>query len=155
MRTKLGITKMLACLGVLTGCVGVSSLGAAAENCSGTWVQVGNATVNLNDDHSAPGHMAVGVCGWTSRCTLLDEDRSAPPQTGGGCDWAFRCTYKDGDGDTWTDESSPSQGKWHTVNGTGKYANAKSSGWSKVMKTEYGRPEGTIYVGVWGGQCSM
>jgi hypothetical protein len=134
MRIKPGITKMLACLGVLTGCVGVSSLGVAADNCSGTWVQVGTAIVTLNDDHSAPDHMAVGVCGTTT----------------------LRCTYKDKDGDTWTDEKSlGASGTWKNVSGTGKYANTKSSGWSKIIKAEFGRPEGTIYIGVWGGECSM
>jgi hypothetical protein len=132
MRTKLGITKMLACLGVLAGCFGVSSLGITADNCSGSFVQIGTATVSLNDDHSAPSHMAIGIC-----------------------DTNFRCTYKDGDGDTWSEEISPGAGTWKNISGTGKYANTKSSGWSKVMRAEFGRPEGTIYIGVWGGECTM
>ena len=133
MRTKPGITKMLACLGVLTGCVGVSSLGVAADNCSGTSIQVGDTIVTLNDDHSAPDHMAVGVC----------DKRT------------FRCTYKDKDGDTWTDEKSHVAGTWKNISGTGKYANTKSSGWSKIIKAEFGRPEGTIFIEVWGGECRM
>ena len=105
MRTKLPITKILACLGALTGCVGVSGLGVAADNCSGTWVQIGSAIVSLNDDHSAPSHMAVGVCSAST----------------------FHCTYKDGDGDTFTNESSPSQGKWRTVNIQARVLDRESS----------------------------
>jgi hypothetical protein len=128
-------TKMLACLGALAACLGLPNVGRAADNCSGVSVQVGmhigNAIVSLNDDHSAPDHMAVGVCDATT----------------------LRCTYKDKDGDTWTDDVSVA-GTWKTVGGTGKYANAKSSGWSKTIRMEVG-PEGTIYIGVWGGECNM
>jgi hypothetical protein len=128
-RTKLGITKMLACLGALS-CVGVTGFGVAADNCSGTWVQVGTVIVSLNDDHSAPDYVAVGVC----------DART------------LRCTYKDKDGDTWANDVSIA-GTWKNVSGTGKYARAKSFGWNKTIRMEVG-PEGTIYVGVWGGECS-
>ena len=137
MKTKLRITKILACLGALAGFVGVNGLAVAEDNCSGTWVRVGTAVVTLNDDHNAPSHMAVGVC-------------SPSPSTG-----TFRCTYKDADGDFWTNETSLRLGKWKTISGTGKYKNAKPSGWTKVVKTESGRPEGKIYIGVWGGECSL
>ena len=133
MRTKLPITKILACLGALTGCVGVSGLGVAADNCSGTWVQIGSAIVSLNDDPQ---------CAFAHGCRRLFFS-------------TFRCTYKDGDGDIFTNESSPSQGKWRTVSGTGKYANSTSSGWTKIMKSEFKNPEGMIYIGVWGGECVM
>jgi hypothetical protein len=125
--------KMVVCLGAFAACVGVPSLGVAADNCSGAWVEVGmnfgNTIVSFNDDHSAPGHMALGVC-----------DAST-----------LRCTYKDKDGDTWTDDVSVA-GTWKTVGGTGKYANATSFGWSKTIRAEVG-PEGMIDLGIWGGNC--
>ncbi len=128
-------TKMLAYLGALAACLGLANVGRAADNCSGISVQVvmhtGNAVVNLNDDHNAPGHMAVGSC---DAGTL-------------------RCTFKDKDGDTWTTDESVA-GTWKTVGGTGKYAKSKFSGWSKTIRTEVG-PEGMIYIGMWGGECSM
>jgi len=125
------ITKKLVCVGLLSCCFAAPAL-YAADNCSGQFVQVGTTVVGLDDDHSAPSHMAIGVC-----------------------DTNFRCTYKDRDGDTWTEEVSPGAGTWKNISGTGKYANTTSSGWSKVMRAEFGRPEGTVYIGVWGGECTM
>jgi len=123
------ITKKLVCFGLLSCCFAAPEL-YAAENCSGLWVQVGTTVVIFDDDHNAPGHMAVGVC-----------DARTP-----------RCTYTDRGGDTWTDDVSVA-GLWKTVSGTGKYANQKSSGWSRTARIEY-RPEGRVYVGAWGGECS-
>jgi hypothetical protein len=123
-------TKMLICLAGLAAGLGGASLGRAADNCSGQWVQIATAIVTLDDNRSVPSHMAVGVC---------------DPST-------LRCTYKDKDGDSWTNDVSIA-GTWKTVEGTGKYANSKSSGWSKTMRMDVG-PEGGVYVGVWGGQCS-
>ncbi|HTS54046.1 MAG TPA: hypothetical protein VMH26_12295 [Burkholderiales bacterium] len=128
-------TRILASLGALATCLGLANVGRAADNCSGTSVYVlmhdGNAVVILNDDHSAPDHMAVGSCDAT----------------------VLRCTYKDKDGDTWTDDVAAA-GTWKTVVGTGKYAKSKSSGWSKTIRMEIG-PEGTIYIGAWGGECNI
>jgi hypothetical protein len=128
-------TTLLAWLGALAACGGLANVGKAADNCSGMWVRVGmhsgNASVTFNDDHSAPSHMAVGSC---DAGTL-------------------RCSYKDKDGDAWTDDVSIA-GTWKRVGGTGKYAKSKASGWSKTIRTEVG-PEGTIYLGTWGGECNM
>jgi len=72
----------------------------------------------------------------------------------GSCDAeTLRCTFKDKEGDTWTTDESVG-GTWKIVDGTGKYAKAKSFGWGKTVRKEVG-PEGMIYVGVWGGECSM
>jgi hypothetical protein len=127
--------KRLLGLAGFVACLGLTTVATAADNCSGTFVQVamhtGNVIVRLSDDHDAPGHMAIGSC---------DAE-------------TFRCTFKDKDGDAWTTDESVA-GVWKIVGGTGKYAKAKSSGWSKMIRKEVG-PEGMIYVGVWGGECSM
>lgn len=72
--------KMVVCLGVFAAYVGVPSLSVAEDNCSGYWVRVGDTSVTLNNDPTAPSHLAVATC------------------------HQFRCTYKDKDGDVWTDE---------------------------------------------------
>lgn len=126
--------KMILCLGAFAACVGVSSLSVAEDNCSGYWVQVGTTIVLLHNDPSMPGHMAVGTC-----------------------DGSGRCTYKDKGGDVWTDQvaypGGTSKGTWQTVSGTGKYENAKASGWTQVTKAEFGGPDGTVYIGGLGGNC--
>lgn len=122
-------------LGAFVTCLSLTTVAAAADNCSGTFVRVvmnaGNVIVRLSNDHNAPGHMAIGSC---DAATL-------------------RCTFKDKEGDTWTTDESVA-GTWKIVGGTGKYAKAKSFGWGKTIREEVG-PEGMIYVGVWGGECSM
>jgi hypothetical protein len=72
----------------------------------------------------------------------------------GVCDpSALRTTYTDKDGDAFTNDVSVA-GTRRTVSGTGKYANAKASGWSKTIRMTVG-PDGGVYVGVWGGECSV
>jgi len=121
-------TKMVVCLGVFAAYVGVPSLSIAEDNCSGYSVRVGNTQVTLNNDPSAPDHLAVGTC----------------DQAG--------CTYKDKDGDVWTEEVGPST--WRTVSGTGKYVNVKNSEWYE-LKRWVGTPEGMVYVATWGGTCKL
>ena len=123
-------TKALACLGSLAVCLAFPNLGSAAD-CSGQWVEVGTTVVSLDDDHSAPAHGAVGVYDAIAR----------------------RITYKDKDGDAFTNDVSVA-GAWRTVSGTGKYADAKASGWSKTVRMDVG-PDGGVYVGVWSGECSV
>ena len=123
-------TKMLTCLGALVTCLGLPNVGRAVDNCSGQWVQVGATVVSLADDHS-PAHTAIGV--FDAR--------------------TLRITYTDGDGDMFTNDVSVA-GAWKTVSGTGKFADAKASGWSKRVRTDVG-PQGGIYVGDWGGECSV
>jgi hypothetical protein len=111
--------KMVVCLGAFAACVGVPSLGVAEDNCSGIWVGIGSTVVMLNNDPSAPSHLAVGTCILTS------------------------CTYKDKDGDSWTRESRWPPGgwaklTWKDVKGTGKYANSKNSGRAEMQREEYG-----------------
>jgi hypothetical protein len=124
-------TKRLACLGSLAVCLALPNVARAADNCSGQWVRVGTTVVGLDDDHNAPSHAAVGV-----------YDASA-----------LRTTYKDKDGDAFTNDVSIA-GTWRTVSGTGKYADAKASGWSKIIRMAVG-PDGGVYIGVWGGECSV
>jgi hypothetical protein len=126
--------KMVVCLGAFAACIGAPSLSVAEDNCSGYWVQIGATIVLLNNDPSAPSHMAIGIC------------------------QISRCTYKDKEGDSWTDQSAYpgggwDKGTWETVSGTGKYANAKNSGWTERKRMESGGPDGYVRIGAWGGSC--
>ena len=129
-------TKMLACLGTLTVCLGVPSLSVADDNCcSGHFVQVGSRPIATSSDPSLPGHPAIGEC----------------HGTGAG---VGNCAFKDKDGDEWTNEwrSVPDvAGKftWKVVRATGKLANVTWSGWSQQT-----RREGDVIIWVWGGNCN-
>lgn len=127
-------TTLLACLGTLAVCLGVSTLGIAEDNCSGHVVQVGSLAITMSNDPSLPGYPAIGEC------------HSEVVGVG-------QCTYKDKDGDEWTNEwkavpSVAGRYTWKTVSGTGKWANTTWSGW--FQRT---RREGDVRISVWGGDC--
>src|ERR1700704_5654371 len=67
-------------------------------------------------------------------------------------DASGRCTRKDKDGDLysyeWMMPASGEKGSWKFVSGTGKYANAKWSGWWQQTMAE-----GKAAGGIWGGNC--
>ena len=128
-------TKMLACLGALAAGLALPSVGRAADNCTGQWVQLGTTVVNLDDNRNAPSHMAIGV--WDAK--------------------TLHTTYRDKEGDTWTDEAVSGGSAWKRISGTGKYANAKASGWSRTLRTEVADQGGVlspVHIGDWGGNCS-
>jgi len=128
-------TKMLACLGAFAASFALPNVGRTADNCTGQWVQVGTTVVSFNDNRNAPQHMAIGV--WDAK--------------------TFHIIYKDTEGDTYTSEVSSGGAAWKTISGTGKYANAKGSGWSRTLRTEVADQGGVlipVYIGDWGGNCS-
>jgi hypothetical protein len=130
-------TKTLACLGALAACLSAPRFALAEDNCSGYFVHVGSTAVKLSNDPNLPSHMSVGTC----------NSPTAP----------LVCTYKDKDADVWTEQmafpGAGSNGTWWWVSGTGKYANAKWSGWNQIVRAELARPEGNVWIGVWGGNC--
>lgn len=121
-------TPLLLSLGVFAACVGAPSLGAAEDNCSGHYVNVGSRSISISNDPTEPSHMLIGEC------------------------HQGVCTRKDKDGDGMTTQSArpsgESLGTWKVVSGTGKYASVKRSGWYKQTRVE----EDTV-VGDWGGNC--
>jgi len=128
-------TKMLACLGAFAVSFALPNVGGTADNCTGQWVQVGTTSVHLDDNRSAPSHMAIGV--WDAKTS--------------------HTTFKDTEGDTWIDEVFSGGSAWRRITGTGKYANAKASGWSRTLRTEVADQGGVLIpvrIGDWGGNCS-
>ena len=120
----------------LAACAATPGLSVAEENCSGTWVQVGETIVTLTNDPSWPHHMSVGTCELT-RCTLWDKD-----------------------GDSYTNESTyqetGNRAIWKTVSGTGKYENTTAStGWSRIDRTSARGGKGGVFIGTWGGTCTV
>jgi len=129
-------TKMLACLGVVVACLVLPNVGRADDNCTGQWVQVGTTVVILDDNRNSSQHMSIGV--WDASTS--------------------HTTFKDTDGDTFTNEVFPGGIGWKRISGTGKYANTKASGWQKTIRTDVAEQESTllpVYIGVWGGDCSV
>jgi len=47
------------------------------------------------------------------------------------------------------------KGTWEDVNGTGKYVNAKNSGWTESKRVEFGWPDGAVRIYAWGGTCKL
>jgi len=121
-------------VGVIAALAVTPGLSSAEGQCGGSWVQIGTTIVTVGDNPTWPFHLAIGTCN------------------------AGRCTYTDKDGDTWTDVSSfgtdGRTGKWRTVSGTGKYQNSTSAGWTRIVRTDPG-PDGMVWVGAWGGTCSV
>jgi hypothetical protein len=130
----------------------------AADNCSGHYVNVGqsaevtdlgngnslvvfkNTSVNITDDKTSPLYMTVGDCVGTA----LTQGKTTAA--------SGRCSRKDKDGDVysyeWSLPSGEEKGTWNFVGGTGKYANAKWSGWWQQTMAD-----GKTVGGVWGGSC--
>ncbi len=115
----------------LSGCAHQG--GITKDNCTGRNIQVGTTVVSLDNKANAPSAISIGT---------IDPS-------------ANRIVFKDKDGDTFTNEFSPNTGAWRTVSGTGKYAGAVASGWSRLDRMEPGGAEGPIYVATWGGHCSV
>ena len=85
-------TKTLACLGTLTACLVVPTLGVAEDNCSGYMINVEGKRVSVSSDPNVPGYPQIGECQETGT--------------------AFgSCTYRDQDGDEYTLE-------WRAVPGS-------------------------------------
>jgi hypothetical protein len=124
--TLIGLT-----VAALSGCAHHGS--TAKDNCTGRNVQVGTTVVSLDDKASAPSAISIGI---------LNPS-------------ANRIVFKDKDGDTFTNEFSPTSGAWRTVSGMGKYSGAVASGWSRLDRMEGGGAEGPVYVATWGGRCSV
>jgi hypothetical protein len=128
-------TTLTTCLGLLAACLTASTAAVADDNCTGYVVQVGDKAVSMTharDDTSTP---AIGTC------------RAAVPGSG-------TCTYTDRDNDTYTNEwrlvpGTTNRYQWETVSGTGKWADARWSGWSlRIMR------DGDVRVSQWGGDCT-
>jgi hypothetical protein len=151
-------TKAFACcLSAAASCV-IPSLSLAADNCSGTYVNVGQSaettelasgntlvlfkatTINITDDHDSPLNLSVGDCVGTSLTASGKTNASG------------RCSRKDKDGDVysyeWAMPADADKGTWTFVGGTGKYANAMWSGWWRQTMAE-----GKAVGGIWGGNC--
>lgn len=121
--------------GVLLACCIASNPVFAKDNCSGHTVGMGSARVVLYDDRTMPMYLATGECMSTGAAT-------------------GKCTFKDKDGDEWTDVNewtgAGSEGTWHTVSGTGKYARATSShGWWKTARSD------PVQIWTFGGYCAL
>ena len=128
-------TKLLACLGALTICLGVPTIGTAEDNCAGHVVNIGGKRVSVSNDPNAPGYPQIGECSSTG--------------TGAGS-----CTFRDKDGDEYTNEwkavpGTAGQFTWRLVGGTGKYGKAIRSGWGRRVLSE-----GDVRVNLWGGECN-
>jgi len=119
---------LVLCLGALSAWIGVTGVAAAEDNCRGHYVTVGSKSVTISDDPTEPSHTMIGEC----------HDG--------------RCIRRDKDGDEMTIQSIRATGayldRWTLVSGTGKYANARRSGWYRLT-----REDGNIFVGEWGGSC--
>jgi hypothetical protein len=119
---------MVVCLGAFAACVGTPGLSVAEDNCSGHYVNVGAKSISISNDPTEPSHILIGECQ----------------------EWL--CTRQDKDGDAMTVQSAYTPGDynatWKVVSGTGKYANARRSGWYKQT-----RADGDVVVGDWGGNC--
>ena len=120
--------KMVACLGAVSACVGAPSLSAAEDNCSGYYVSVGAKSISISNNPAEPSHILIGEC-HERLCTRKDKD---------GDELTLQTAYTPGDYNS----------AWKVVGGTGKYANARRSGWYKQT-----RVDGDVAVGVWGGTC--
>jgi len=151
-------TRKPACLGTLIACLVVPNLGIAADNCSGHYINVGQSaesteqssgnslamfrviSVNITDDKNSPLNLSVGDCVGTALTAGAKTDASG------------RCTRKDKDGDLysyeWAIPAGAEKGTWKFVGGTGKYANAKWSGWWQQTMAD-----GKAAGGIWGGNC--
>ena len=67
-------TNILAtCLGLLAASLTASTTVAAADNCAGYTVEVGDRSIIVNDNADEPGHPAIGTCkignGMSGTCT--------------------------------------------------------------------------------------
>lgn len=117
-----------ACIGIAAVCAWICAPAFADDNCRGHYVGVGSWSISISDDHEEPSYILIGEC------------RDGV------------CTRTDKDGDSMTVQSAYTPGEylatWKVVSGTGKYANAKRSGWYKQT-----RAQGDIVVGEWGGIC--
>jgi hypothetical protein len=151
-------TIKLTCLGSIVACLAASTVGLAADNCSGHYVSVGVSgdsseqssgnslatfravTVNITDDKNSPLNMSVGDCVGTVITAATRTDASG------------RCTRKDKDGDLysyeWAMPAGAEKGTWKFVSGTGKYSNAKWTGWWQQTMAD-----GKVAGGIWGGNC--
>jgi hypothetical protein len=120
--------KMIVCLGAFAACIGVPGLSVAEDNCSGHYIHVGTKSVSINDDPAEPAHIMIGEC------------------------HGLVCIRRDKNGDEQTVESAYTPGDytatWKVISGTGKYANARGSGWYKQR-----RADDDVVVGDWGGNC--
>ena len=144
-------------LSLSTACLWVPQT-FAADNCSGYFVDVSQSSevvdlgngntlavfkstnINISDDKTSPIHMTSGDCAGTALTT------------GGKTSASGRCSRKDTDGETynfeWSFPAGAEKGTWHFVGGTGKWVNAKWSGWYQPTMAS-GKASG----GIWGGNC--
>jgi len=146
-------------LGSLTVCLGGPTLGFAAK-CAGnnintmlswepteiakgtTLTTFRHTSVSVNDDRSAPAHLAAGEC-----VGALLTTPDGKTQGGGSC------ARKDKDGDVLNEEwvlpvGTEFKGPWKNVGGTGKYASAAGTGqWEVVMS------QGKMAAVRWVGNC--
>lgn len=124
----MGNSPLLLCLGAFAACLATPSLSAAEDNCSGHYVSVGARSISISNDPTEPSHIQIGEC------------------------HEGVCTRKDKDGDEMTFQHTRTPGEylasWKLVSGTGKYANARRSGWYQQT-----RVDGDVVVGEWGGTC--
>ena len=129
-------TNILAtCLGLLAACLTVSTTVAAADNCAGYTVEVGDRSIVVNDNADEPGHPAIGSC-----------------KTGNGM--SGTCTYRDRDNDEYTLEwrsvpGTVGRATWEHVGGTGRWTNVRSTGWTRSVMVDR-----DVKVSRWGGDCT-
>jgi hypothetical protein len=150
---------IVVCLGAFAACV-FGSTAALAAKCGGnnvntmlswepteiakgtTLTTFRHTSVNVNDDRTAPSHLAAGEC-----VGALLTTPDGKTQGGGSC------ARKDKDGDVLNEEwtlpaGTDFKGPFKNVGGTGKYASAAGAGqWEVVMS------QGKMAVVRWVGNC--
>jgi hypothetical protein len=140
-------------------CLALPSISFAADNCSGYYIETSqtlesteiakgtsllvfrSTNIGTTDDPKNPMNMTAGEC---SGAGITTPDGNF---TGRGL-----CVRKDKDGDVfswkWDIAAGAQKGTWELVGGTGKYANAKNSGWFEGTLSQ-----GKMSGGRWGGTC--
>src|SRR5689334_9905754 len=130
-----------------------------ADNCSGHYIETTTTSesaeiakgtsllsfretnIGVTDDPNNPINMSAGEC---SGAGIVTSD--------GKFQGRGLCVRKDKDGDvfmwSWDTPLGAKRGTWEFVGGTGKYANAKWSGWYEPTLSQ-----GKMSGGRWGGTC--
>ncbi len=148
------VTKWIGCFIALVA--GASFSAVAADNCSGTF---NNVVTSSSTFEGAKGH---SITSWVYNSISRSENsaRNAAGECSGYMmttpdgknQLAGACIRKTADGssfdEVWELAPGADRGTWKTVNGTGKLAGKKSSGW---WQTQYF--EGKLVFGIWGGTC--
>jgi hypothetical protein len=121
-------TSLPLCIGAIAAWVSIAGPASADDNCTGHYVNFGSKHISISNDPTEPAHVLIGEC----------HDG--------------RCIQRDKEGDEMTMQSTGAagdyMGRWKVTGGTGKYANARRSGWYRPT-----RDDGVLSVGDWGGTC--